>query len=189
MKTRLGFTATAIGAGLALCNPVTGVIVVGAGLVSAAKGFSQLSDNPGHSGYCPPPTRYQIVMFLSMLANGFASLFFIGTVFCVQNCSITHNESLLSAGLFFGATMISLWQCMSDFESERQKEIASIQAEQNEWRASLDAQQRTELQLPVSVPHNQPQWALPEPSMVAISEDGGQSWFTVEQLTGEEVRR
>lgn len=184
MKTRLGFTATAIGAGLALCNPVTGAIVVGAGLVSAAKGFSQLSDNPGHSGYCPPPTRYQIVMFLSMLANGFASLFFIGTVFCVQNCSITHNESLLSAGLFFGAAMISLWQCMAEFESELQKGIEAIQAEQNEWRASLE-----QPQLPVPVPRVQPRWALSEPSTVAISEDGGKSWFTVEQLTGEEVKR
>lgn len=182
MKTRLGFTATAIGAGLALCNPVTGAIVVGAGLVSAANGLS--SQSPAQHSYGPPPTRYQIVMVLSALANGFASLFFIGTVFCVNACSITHGESVLASGLFFGAMMISIWQVCVGGESQRREVMAMIQAEQDAWRAGLD------IQLPVPVQHR-PQWALPEPSTVEISSDGGQSWFTVEQLTDtdSEVKR
>lgn len=186
MKTRLGFAATAIGAGLALCNPVTGAIVVGAGLVSAARGLSQAADTPG---YCPPPTRYQIVMVLSALANGFASLFFLGTNFCTVDCSITHAESFLASGLFFGAMMISIWQAVLDGESQQRTVIAAIQAEQDAWRAGIDTQPQSQPQLPVPVPRKRPQWALPEPSTVAISEDGGQSWFTVEQLSSDEVNK
>lgn len=183
MKTRLGFTATAIGAGLALCNPVGGAIVVGAGLVSAARGIAKMADDPGVDS--PAPTGYQVGMLLSAIATGFASLFFIGTIFCAEACSITHGESVLASGLFFGAMCISLWQCLADDRGRLPSvDIQQTEAEQTAWRASLDTQPQLQLPVPVRAPTPGPLRALPQPTTVELPVEtattDGQHWIVIE---------
>lgn len=182
MKTRMGFAATAVGAGLTLCNPVVGAFVAVIGVASMVKGLQ--SHRPVDRSSLPPAGAYQVAMAAFAFINGFIGLALGATMFCGEACAIAPEYSLMSSALFFGAMAICVWQAtMEDTVQAEQKSLFAAPR-----TATRDNHQivRSELSIAPQLANDHP-YLLGVPESIEISEDGVY-WFTIDSQPQEAKR-